>query len=143
LVAAIAAANGLFHIRATMRTRKYSPGLVTGTLLYIPLAVGGIIALRRQGLLATSSIIQALLFAVVYSTWSSWQHRRHSMKAALIAALLAIPASALQAQNASILGTWRGTSTCVDKENHPACNDEIVIYDVRAVPNARDTVTLR
>jgi hypothetical protein len=30
-----------------------------------------------------------------------------------------------------ILGTWRGTSTCVDRKIAPACKDETVVYDVR------------
>ena len=29
------------------------------------------------------------------------------------------------------LGTWRGTSTCVNREIAPACNDETVVYEVR------------
>ena len=28
----------------------------------------------------------------------------------------------------AFLGTWRGTSTCVDRELAPACKDEIVVY---------------
>jgi len=30
----------------------------------------------------------------------------------------------------AFLGTWRGTSTCVDRELAPACKDEIVVYEV-------------
>jgi len=47
-----------------------------------------------------------------------------------LAALLA--AAALAAQGAgdpkTILGTWRGTSTCTDRVAAPACNDETVVY---------------
>ena len=42
-----------------------------------------------------------------------------------------------------IVGSWRGTSLCVDKEHFSACKDEQVIYDVRRKRSARDTVTLR
>ncbi len=31
----------------------------------------------------------------------------------------------------AILGTWRGTSKCVDLERAPACKDEVVVYDFR------------
>jgi hypothetical protein len=31
--------NGLLHVVGTARTNRYSPGLVTGSLLYLPLAV--------------------------------------------------------------------------------------------------------
>ena len=29
------------------------------------------------------------------------------------------------------LGTWRGSSTCVNRQIAPACNDEVVVYEVR------------
>ena len=31
-----------------------------------------------------------------------------------------------------LIGTWRGTSTCTDREVAPACHDEAVIYDFTA-----------
>jgi len=34
-----------------------------------------------------------------------------------------------------IVGTWRGTSLCVDRKAAPGCNDEQVIYEISA--NAR------
>lgn len=46
-------------------------------------------------------------------------------------------------QTPSIVGSWHGTSTCVDKVHFPACNDEEVIYDVRARSGTADTVDLR
>jgi hypothetical protein len=30
------------------------------------------------------------------------------------------------------LGTWRGTSTCTNRKVAPGCNDETVVYEVRA-----------
>src|SRR5262245_39122182 len=30
----------------------------------------------------------------------------------------------------AFVGTWRGTSTCVNREFAPACQDEVVVYDV-------------
>jgi len=38
----------------------------------------------------------------------------------------------------AFLGTWRGTSTCVNRTIAPACHDETIIYDVRRAekPNA-------
>ena len=55
--------------------------------------------------------------------------------------LLAAWASPAHAQESPILGSWHGTSTCVDKVMFPACNDEEVIYDVTMARG--DTVTLR
>ncbi|MFN2570045.1 MAG: hypothetical protein ABR537_00330 [Gemmatimonadales bacterium] len=51
--------------------------------------------------------------------------------------------AAPSAQDVDIVGSWRGTSLCVDKEHFPACKDEQVIYDVQRKSSARDTVTLR
>ena len=33
--------------------------------------------------------------------------------------------------DAEVLGTWRGTSTCTDRVAAPACQDETVVYDFR------------
>ena len=46
-----------------------------------------------------------------------------------------------QAPPKAILGTWRGTSTCVDKVTFPACNDEEVIYQITAIDKS-DSVTV-
>src|SRR2546423_8551750 len=61
---------------------------------------------------------------------------------------LAIVAIALawvstSAQQVEIIGSWRGTSLCVDKAHFPSCHDEQVIYDIRPKGSSADTVTLR
>ncbi|HJQ20903.1 MAG TPA: HXXEE domain-containing protein [Gemmatimonadaceae bacterium] len=81
LVAAIAGVNGLFHIIATVRGRQYSPGLITGSLLYLPLGFIGIEELVRSGKVAAPVALQAIVIAVLYATWSSWKHRRSAMAA--------------------------------------------------------------
>jgi hypothetical protein len=47
--------------------------------------------------------------------------------------VLAIPAHALEAEAdrdpVHLMGTWRGTSLCTDREAAPACNDETVVYE--------------
>jgi len=42
-----------------------------------------------------------------------------------------------------IVGTWRGTSTCVDLKAAPACKDEVVVYEIVAVPGSADKVTVK
>lgn len=51
---------------------------------------------------------------------------------------MSIPNAAERGSLAEFLGTWRGTSTCVNREIAPACNDETVVYEVRPseTPNA-------
>src|SRR2546423_3715323 len=45
IVAAIGAANAVFHLWATVARQEYSPGVITGTLLYLPLAAIGALEL--------------------------------------------------------------------------------------------------
>jgi hypothetical protein len=42
-----------------------------------------------------------------------------------------------------IVGTWSGSSVCVDRQAAPACNDEQVVYDVNANPGKPNTVTVK
>ena len=66
-----------------------------------------------------------------------------TLSGALVACALVVGAAGAQTQGAIIVGTWRGTSTCVDREHYPACTDEQVIYDVRPHRDSPDTVALR
>ena len=52
-------------------------------------------------------------------------------------------ALAAATQSGGIVGVWRGTSTCADRQHFPACNNEIVVYTVTAHPGTRDTVTIQ
>ena len=40
-----------------------------------------------------------------------------------------------------IVGTWSGSSVCVDRQAAPACNDEQVVYEINASPGKPNTVT--
>jgi|WetSurMetagenome_2_1015567.scaffolds.fasta_scaffold105599_2 hypothetical protein len=51
----------------------------------------------------------------------------------LAAGIVANPAAA-GGDASAILGVWRGTSTCTDREIAPACSDEIVVYRFLAIP---------
>jgi hypothetical protein len=78
----IAGINGLFHLVATVRGRQYSPGVITGALLYVPLAVIGTIHLHQQGVVSTGTVAQAVIIAGAYQLWSSRKHRRASVAVA-------------------------------------------------------------
>jgi hypothetical protein len=41
-----------------------------------------------------------------------------------------------------LIGDWSGTSTCVNKDKFPACNDENVVYHITRVADKKDTVNL-
>lgn len=62
---------------------------------------------------------------------------------ALVGAVIPLVLVPTRSQLPDLVGSWRGTSTCVDKVHYPACNDEHVIYDARQKAAAPDTVTLR
>ena len=42
-----------------------------------------------------------------------------------------------------IVGTWSGSSVCVDRQAAPACNDEQVVYEINASPGKPNTVTAK
>jgi Protein of unknown function with HXXEE motif len=60
--------NAWFHAGATVVTRTYCPGVVTGVLVYLPLSVIlGALAVR-DGLFTLRFLIAALIVAVVFHT---------------------------------------------------------------------------
>jgi hypothetical protein len=72
------AVNGIFHINATIRMRRYSPGVVTGTLLYIPLAVYGCAALLQRGRISPGMAAVAVAIGSSYHLLSYANHRRRA-----------------------------------------------------------------
>ena len=75
-VAAVAAANGLFHLFAVLRTKTYSPGVITGVALYLPLfALGAYF--QKLGFISTGTLLEAIVIGIAYVVWSNWNHNRH------------------------------------------------------------------
>lgn len=81
VLACIAGVNGLFHIVATIRGRSYAPGVITGALLYLPLALIGGAYLLGHRLVSPGTAIEAVVIAGIYQAWSSWKHRRAAVPA--------------------------------------------------------------
>jgi len=75
-VSAILASNGLWHLWAAVRGRGYSPGMVTGLVLYVPLAIYGCIHFLRSGSVSIGSAVVALLIGGSYPFWSAMFHAR-------------------------------------------------------------------
>jgi hypothetical protein len=67
--------------------------------------------------------------------------------AARVLAGLLLGATGLIAEDggaaSKIVGTWNGTSTCVDRQAAPACNDERVVYEITPVSGASDRVSVQ
>ena len=67
-IAALIALNGLLHVLATIRLKRYSPGLVTGLILYLPLGVlAHVIAARTNTITAAEAVISILLAIALHA----------------------------------------------------------------------------
>ena len=73
-VMALFAANGVWHIKAVWKTKTYSPGVVTGTVIYIPLAVYGYIYFLQTGQVSIWIAIAAFIVGASYQLWSNFLH---------------------------------------------------------------------
>ena len=74
-VMALLAANGIWHLRGVVKTCSYSPGVLTGSLVYLPLAVYGyaFFLLSKQASIPTALI--AFVIGASYQLWSNIFHR--------------------------------------------------------------------
>jgi hypothetical protein len=75
-VSAILASNGVWHLWAAIRGRGYSPGMVTGQVLYVPLVIYGCIHFLRSSSVSIESAVVALLVGGSYPLWSAMFHAR-------------------------------------------------------------------
>lgn len=75
-LAALLASNGLWHLRGAIRTRSYSPGMVTGLLLYVPLAVYGYVVFVRSGQASLPTELAALAIGGTYHLWGGFLFHR-------------------------------------------------------------------
>jgi len=62
-------ANAVWHVVGTRASRAYSPGVVTGVLLYVPLTVLGYGYFLRTGLASVPTAVVAFLIGVSYQLW--------------------------------------------------------------------------
>lgn len=76
--AALLAANGVFHVAAATRTRRYSPGMISGVALYLPLAVYGYFYFLRNGRASWLTAIISALLGSSYYFIALANHRRRA-----------------------------------------------------------------
>jgi hypothetical protein len=72
--------NAIFHLRATLRLRRYSPGVITGMTLYVPLAILGYATILRRGLASPGTAVVAAVLGCAYPFFSYAFHRARAMK---------------------------------------------------------------
>ena len=65
-VASLLFINGLMHLGGTVRARRYTPGVVSGILLYMPLALYAFYLFARSGRLTLAGSAIAGLLGVLY-----------------------------------------------------------------------------
>ena len=78
MLAALLFSNAVFHVIGTVETRRISPGVRTGVLLYVPLAVFGYWHFMNVG---RASVLTAGLSALLggsYHLWAELAHRWRS-----------------------------------------------------------------
>jgi hypothetical protein len=74
-LAALLASNAIFHLVGAIRTRRYSPGLVTGLALYLPLAAFGDVYFLSTGRASPGAAALATLIGGSYHLWAAFAHR--------------------------------------------------------------------
>lgn len=71
------AANAFFtHILGAIHTKRYSPGMITGALLYIPICVLAYIFSFLSGTLLISDIIPDLILGSLYELWNIYKYKK-------------------------------------------------------------------
>lgn len=74
-IAAVQASNGLWHAWASIKSHSYSPGLITGLALYVPMAVYGYVQFVRLDEASVGTALVAGLVGGSYHIWSALYHR--------------------------------------------------------------------
>ena len=78
ILATILGANAFLHIIGTWRTRRYSPGLITGVLLNLPLCIWGFWHFLGNGDASFQLAATSLALGVSFDFWSNLTHRARS-----------------------------------------------------------------
>ncbi|TAN05390.1 MAG: HXXEE domain-containing protein [Rhodanobacteraceae bacterium] len=76
VLAGLLAGNAVWHIHGALHTHRYSPGVVTGAILYLPLLVGGLwyfLSIRGAPL---EIVVVGCVIGATYQFWSNFLHRR-------------------------------------------------------------------
>jgi uncharacterized protein with HXXEE motif len=74
-MAALLFSNAVFHLVGSYRTQRWSPGVRTGVLLYLPMALYGYWTFLHTGQVSPMTAGFAALCGGSYHLWSAWAHR--------------------------------------------------------------------
>jgi hypothetical protein len=79
-ISALLFSNGCWHIWASYKSHSYSPGTITGTLLYLPLGLFEYISWIRFREASLGTAIFAVLIGFSYPLWSAYYHRQRKVQ---------------------------------------------------------------
>lgn len=79
-LAALLFSNAVFHIVGTYKTRRISPGVRTGVLLYLPLAVFGYWHFMHDAQVSPAAAGVSALLGGSYHLWAGLAHRWRSRR---------------------------------------------------------------
>jgi hypothetical protein len=79
-ISALMFSNGCWHIWASLKSHSYSPGTITGALLYLPLGLFEYISWIRLREASLGTAIFAVLIGCSYPLWSAYYHRRRTVQ---------------------------------------------------------------
>ena len=80
-MASILLVNAAFHIQGAFKTRKYSPGMVTSIVLYVPVAVYGYWFFLSANLTSLEQALVSSTTGIAYLLVSTQLHKRRAGKA--------------------------------------------------------------
>jgi hypothetical protein len=76
IIAAMMCSNGIWHAWASYKSRSYSPGMITGVIIYVPLTAYGFIFFLRTHQSSVQAAIAAGASGGSYHLWSELYHRK-------------------------------------------------------------------
>jgi hypothetical protein len=82
VIVALLCSNGCWHAWASHQSHTYSPGVVTGVAVYVPLAVYGYIHYVHFGAVSIATAAVAGVIGGSYQLWSAAYHRPRVKKPA-------------------------------------------------------------
>jgi hypothetical protein len=80
VISALLCANGCWHGWASYKTRGYSPGVITGLLIYLPLAVYGYLKIVGSGAVSVWIALVAFAVGASYQVWDAAYLNRGTRK---------------------------------------------------------------
>jgi len=80
-MSALVSSNGCWHAWASFKSRSYSPGVITGVAVYVPMTIYGYIHFLRLGAASVGMAVVAGIIGCSYQLWSAAYHGRALSKA--------------------------------------------------------------